>query len=884
MAITNFAQSQTLIHPLNLDFEYSSSGQLPFAWKFNKQFQNLGYNAYATDTNVIEGKFSLMIKNFFNNLSEIKIPPGQSLMGVVYQEIDAEKFIGLELIMGAKYKIANPSKENFVLFFIQQDSEIQGVNSVLMSDTLRVKGINEGSLRVMIDSNTKTIRYGFALYGLTSAMFDEVFIDVAYDFSKNTPSVDLTENSIKSISNIAKFYSWLKYFYPHPLQERVNWEQIIYYYVKKAVDLNNLEEFNKIFLTEFKNIINPQPSDIKPDTIKSAFARVVSGLPTKVNSPLVSHKTVDIFVTNKNNPGTLLQFINISKEKPTKLELTYYYKFKKYNYNGKANVWLRIDDTFGSSLSELKSVAIEKDVDKWQKGTLVSEIPPDAANLRIGLILEGNGEVYFDNISLKLKINNKDSSIKLRNGNFEDVSIRNTISGWNMPNYSESAGYKATIVENGFESNNSVKIYSDINDNYKLPELLGKHREIFYPNTVVDLPLMLHPSQLNVSSFPTYEFPKFFKINDKDVYSRFVILIDLYGYLRNFSLSNIPVNDLENAFFEALKKSSKETKSPRFMEIMEEFYSVSGDINNKFWNGLDNYSYLPEIGIISENNKIYLYGGKEYQIPDGSEIIAINNIKLETITEATRNSKYQLTKKVAQLMSGTKNSTFSIEIKTSKNEKSIVKLKRNALNLKSLERPFYATELDSGIIYLNSTMLKDEDFKNISKQLAAEDIKGIIIDLRGYSTLSEHILGFFTNNPIDGYIAEIPIYTAPAKSIVSSLKVNSNIQPNGQLKNKKLVLLINEFTTSYSEVIAYLSKKNGIGVLVGEKTIGIYSDVGQMRLPGYYYGSQSFIRVTDSGKVLTEPIQPNVEIIQTLDATIKSKDLQLEKAIEIIKQ
>lgn len=884
LAFTNIAQSQSLIHPINLDFEYSSPGQLPYAWKFNKQFQTLGYYAYATDTNTLEGKYSFMLKNFFEDKSQLKIPAGQTLMGVVYQEIEAEQFRNLELILGAKCTIENPSKENFVLFFIQQDSDIQGTNSTLMSDTLRGKGLFDGSVRVKIDSSTKAIKYGFALYGLTSAMFDEVYLDVAYDFSKNVSKVELTDNSIKSITNIAKLYNWLKYFYPHPFLDRVNWEQIIYFYVKKAVELNNIEEFNKLFLEQFSNIISPKPTGIKPDTIKSAFAKVVSGLPTKANSQLVSHKTIDVFVTNKNSPGTLLQFLNISKEKPTKLELTYYYKFKKYNYNGKANVWLRIDDTFGGSLAELTSVPIEKDVNQWQKGVLTSDIPPDAANLRIGLVLEGNGEVYFDKLSLKLTIGKKDSVVTLRNADFEDVLNPNTIAGWNLTNYSQNEGYQATIFEGGYESESSVKIFSDLESNYKLPNLLGKFSESFYPNLKVEFPVMLHPTQLGVEKFPDYEFPKFFKVNDKDAFSRFLILIDLYGYLRNFSINSIPEGDLEKAFFTALTESSTDINSKQFVEIIEKFYAISGDINSKFWNGMESNSYLPDIGIFTEKNKVYFYGASTFKIPDGAELYSIENIRIESLNGFKRNIKYQLSKKVAQLLTGTKKSTVQVEIKLPTGEIQKTKLTRNALNVKALSKPFYATELDTGVVYLNSTMISDQDFKNISKQIAAEDVKGIIIDLRGYSTLSEHFLGFFTNNNIDGYVAEVPIYTAPAKSIVSSLKINSNIQSNGLLKDKKVVFLVNEFTTSYSELIAYIAKKNGIGLLVGENTQGVYSDVGQIRFSGYYYGSQSFIKIMDKGKLLDEPVAPTIEIIQTLDATIKDTDLQLLKAIELIKQ
>jgi len=341
---------------------------------------------------------------------------------------------------------------------------------------------------------------------------------------------------------------------------------------------------------------------------------------------------------------------------------------------------------------------------------------------------------------------------------------------------------------------------------------------------------------------------------------------------------------LEQGLLNALKESAKDINPEDFLRIIYKFYSISGDINSKFWNGLENTAYLPDIGIYSDGNKIFIYGSKDKKIPDGSEIISVDDTKTNEITDLKRNSKYQLAKKIAQLLAGNKNSIVTIKIKTTNGETITTKFKRTALNLKSLDKPFYATELDTGVIYLNTTMLSDQDFKNISKQLSAQDIKGIIFDLRGYSTLSEHILGFFSSDSIKGYKAEVPVYTAPAKSIVSLLPINSNIKPNGTLKNKKVVFLINEFTTSYSELIAYIAKKNNIGILVGEPSQGVYSDVGQMRLAGYYYGSQSFIKIKDGDKELNEPIIPNIEVKQTLDATIKGIDLQLQKAIEIINQ
>lgn len=883
LAIASAAKSQTLIQPVNLDFEYSQSGQTPFGWKLNKRFQAIGYQALATDTNALEGNYSLKIFNRYKSKNEINLQGDNELLGVVYQEIEADNFLGMELIFGAKYRIENPSKDNYAILLVQQESDVQGSSSVVMSDTLRSATNSNGSLKVLIDPNTKVIKYGFAVYGLTTAYFDDVYIDIVYDFTKNTPKINITQDIKHSIANFAKLISWLKFFNPNPNFEKTRWDQLEYYFVKKAVEFNNLEDFTQFLLNEFKNVISPEPSRLNKDTIKSAIARVITGMPTTTNTHFVSQKNIDVFVTNKNNPGTLLQFINIAKEKPTSMELTYYYKFKKYSYNGRGSVWVRIDDVFGASLEEFKSNYIDKNTAEWQKETINLKIPEDAGNIRIGLVLEGNGEVIFDNITLKLKISGKDSIFSLRNGNFEEDAIRNTIPGWSLPKYSEAEGYNAKIIEGGYNSKKAVKLYSDTSDLYKLPQLLGKYQDTLLPFTIVNYPVMLHPEQIKNSKLPYFDFPKSFRINENDVYSRFVVLVDLYAYIRNFSLNYVDTKSLDQKFFDILDKANNSENTIQFSEVLNDFYSIANDDNARFWNGMDYSNYLPNIGIFVQDAKLFIYGANKYNIPDGSEIVAIQNSPFSLISKEIKKNKSQFTQKILQILRGTKNSSLIIEYQEPKGTKSAAKLVRNSIKLKSFDKPFFASELDSGIIYLDATSLSDEDFKMISPQLFADDIKGIIFDLRGYSTLSEHILGFFTQNPIIGYEAQINIYTAPAHSIITPKIVTSKIQSNGRLANKKIIFLINEQTSSYSEIIAYLAKASKIGILIGESTQGKFSEVGQIKLSGYFFGTQSFIKLFSNNKLLSDPISPDILVEQTLEASIKNIDLQLNKAIELIK-
>jgi len=172
--------------------------------------------------------------------------------------------------------------------------------------------------------------------------------------------------------------------------------------------------------------------------------------------------------------------------------------------------------------------------------------------------------------------------------------------------------------------------------------------------------------------------------------------------------------------------------------------------------------------------------------------------------------------------------------------------------------------------------------KTASSDLAAKDVKAIIIDLRnnpgGYLDAAVDVASEFIQSGI--VVSE---KTTEKKSIEQKYYASGK----GRLVDTKipLVVLTNGGSASASEIVAGAIKDNNRGILIGEKTFGKGSVQTVDTLAG---GSSIRITVahwfTPNGKNINkEGIVPNIEIKLTETDVKDGKDPQLDRAIEYLK-
>ena len=171
------------------------------------------------------------------------------------------------------------------------------------------------------------------------------------------------------------------------------------------------------------------------------------------------------------------------------------------------------------------------------------------------------------------------------------------------------------------------------------------------------------------------------------------------------------------------------------------------------------------------------------------------------------------------------------------------------------------------------------DFKKLALEVLKSPAKKIILDLRnnpgGYLEVCQEIAGWFLQS---GQVVVIEDFGN------NKTAKHYGAEGNSSFANYPVVVLINKGSASASEILAGALRDNRNVRLVGEKSFG----KGSVQEVVYLADNASFLKITiakwltPKGNSISEVgLTPDVKV-ENID-TEPSKDLQLEKALEIIK-
>ncbi len=189
------------------------------------------------------------------------------------------------------------------------------------------------------------------------------------------------------------------------------------------------------------------------------------------------------------------------------------------------------------------------------------------------------------------------------------------------------------------------------------------------------------------------------------------------------------------------------------------------------------------------------------------------------------------------------------------------------------------SDSNTGYIYLSSFSKNAyNQFKDGLETLEHTGIDSLIIDLRdntgGYLNTAESIADLFiSKNKV--------LYSLEYKDSEKTVKAKSD-----ESRNYEIVVLVNEYTASASEVLALALKESYGATLIGQKTFGkgkvqvtsTLSDDTMIKYTTAKWYSPNHNNIDEIG------ITPGISVKESKDFIINKtgKDLQLEKALEFI--
>lgn len=171
------------------------------------------------------------------------------------------------------------------------------------------------------------------------------------------------------------------------------------------------------------------------------------------------------------------------------------------------------------------------------------------------------------------------------------------------------------------------------------------------------------------------------------------------------------------------------------------------------------------------------------------------------------------------------------------------------------------------------------EFESALKALEKQGAKGMIVDLRnnggGYILAAVAVCSEFLKK--DSVVTSVVNYRKNLK--------DTHLAYLPDNKRLPLVILVNRFSASASEITAGCVKDSGVGVLIGEKTFGKGSVQTIHPMPGggaIKYTTAHYL--TPSGKDINKVgIAPDIEVKMDPSGIGTAKDLQFQRAVGYLK-
>ncbi len=914
LLLLNLTYSQpkdiTIFQQYNLDFEIGNPGEIPIGWHITPSSKERGYKAQITNLNPYKGKHCLELSN--EGIYK------EGIYGSVMQSIDAKPYQGKRVKLRAAVRAEITSERGSAHIWIREHfiDGNEGKFEFLEDAPIVSNQWAIYELEMDIEKYTGVLNYGLLLFGTGRAWLDNVSLEVVLkDPTQNEPPKEISDIQIDNLIAFADIFGYVRYFHPSKEAQTQNWDEFALLGVQEVENANNTSElrnnlerlfttvapgikiYHKSAKTEYNRYPNPPKNALK--NVSISWIQDFGGLELK--DPRIKSKVVNVYESQREKPGIVMQSIEGFPLRNMKIVLSAWAKADLVGVESKGQIWISI---FDEKNDLIKTIASEDNPiieNKWKKYTLSTEVPDSAEDVRIGLVLIGDGSVWFDDILIEVYDSRRlFDTLKPKNYDFETGIPDEIVRNWIMPIYSKNAGYKAiNTTQNPKSGKQCLLIQSDLSSRLQLPQPGEVIRANAGKELIFDLQISLYIDSLRTLPYPPENFtpPKLkkgddFTLNTMDRQSRLATIIVMWNFFRHFSLLEIEKDKLYSTLRKVLYKASLDKNEREFSETLRILTTLINDSQARVWYEKDWDQYGLPILWRYINGKVYItkVGENVTNISPGDEVIEYMGKNIHDTLEVVAGrvsgatEEWRKLKALVMLRSGNLGSNVKLSIKKKNGARLQVDLERNIhIAMFNEDRFPEFHEIVPNIYYIDMTRVDDKMFKD-SLDILIRNAKGIIFDARGLSTMSEHFLSLFVNENLPAFTWKIPRFTKPDRGLINYRLINSQINKNPKRLQSVLCFLTDERTIGYSEAIIALIKYYKLGEIIGTPTAGSPGDIIVYRLPCKYYLSVTGLKLymPDNALVTGNAIEPTINVKWNQESVFKNEDPLIHRAIEEI--
>lgn len=264
------------------------------------------------------------------------------------------------------------------------------------------KGMTQTELANQCNVSLRTIqRIESAEVSPRSYTLKMIFANLDYDFYNSN---EIIETSPKKDF---QYKTWLEHFYINYLDVtnlKTNLMKKISFFTAMALLVFFLTKTN----SQAQSIDNWHKAGTKPKSYEIGFDKSTY----KTGSKSAYLKSIDNKIKGF---GTLMQQCDAKDYLGKKIKMSAY--IKSEDVKNWAGMWLRIDSKYGRRVlgfDNMQKRAIKGTTD-WKKYEIILDVPPDSGSLNYGFLIDGTGQIWFDQLSIEII------------GNFDDKDVKNAI-------------------------------------------------------------------------------------------------------------------------------------------------------------------------------------------------------------------------------------------------------------------------------------------------------------------------------------------------------------------------------------------------------------------------------------------------------------------------
>jgi|GEM_PF-1015326 len=906
--------AERLLQPYNLNFEDGVAGSLPKGWFMATKFYSRGFKAGINSKDAISGKNCLEFS--FEAIQDTTAQDSSEILednyGFIYQSVDAKDYRSKKIRFRVALLTENLSDSSNCKLRLTAHFTKGKPSQNFLSDSIKlVKGWNYYEVIAEIDNDADMLNYGFLLSGFGYILADDASLEYINENSGFNISSNrmLNAQELENLTAYTKLLGNVRYFYPGFEVAELDWEKFALTgveYVESSQDKTELvERLNRLFLPVAPGLqISvgkvPLSSMTKPqDAMKDiALSWVHVGANLGIPIKNFSNQLKNIYLPTRQREAPVIQIVDAMPFRGKKIRFSAYIKTDLYPLDGHVQLWLGADipkedlAVFNSTIDEAPIADT-----KWTKHSIEADVPSDATVVRLGLVMLGDGKVWFDNTSLQIISNGKESEKNYaKNPNFEDAGTNDLLISWTFPESAGKAGYscKTTNTEK-YDGKASLTIQSDEKTRVILPKLGEQIQSEIAPNVFATMPLTNYVDSTSTLPKPSEKYkpiapykPDDFVINSSDKFSRYAVVALLWNVYRHFAIGVDEKTNWDEILSKSLMDAST-CKDKDFIDVLNRMLTKINDGQGRAWTNSSDVIYgLPFLWRwVGNDLVVYQNEDSLSGLPLGTIIKKINNKTIEehlnklNETNPGNTEQWKKLRAAAILRGGIQNEAVELQVITPDKQVKNITFTRNKNIFEIVEvRPPQFQIMNNDNYYFDLTRITDRGLKNIVNDLKDKlpKAKNIIFDLRGFCNTSEEFLGMFMSANIKSVKRKYPVYTKPGGKPCTFFELGSEVKPMNPLIKSNIYFLIDERTSGGAEIISAVAKRYKIGKLVGTTTSGTADEVLGINLPGEFNASivAMIVELPDSKIDFKKGIEPDIKILPTIGSIGDGKDEILE--------